>query len=829
MSREFTIQTAAGISAEDIINPVALAKKLQADPHPFAQHLFRLFTPAGRAALTAVSETTAQPELLPQLLANELSAIVAGGQSLFDPNQINGIKLRKSTNKLGKKNPQGAELVRLNTLLVQDYFSAELRHDSCELVKVETKKGIEFRIYREERKLKTKWSHSFKISYFTAKGQTSTHARSLEEAYKELPNLAEATHAAKTPVTKMENKNRNAKAEAYDAIAKEVALVGKKDAEGILEFVKDAVKAQLKLGDRPLLEFVTDAVNKLVKPVVRCLLHSATTQFNEFIMARRDVSMKTNRRVALTATRFAVAMRDLVSTRKNDVQFPGNPAPHPHPDVFVDESTTIDVQKWVNGIGQGWKYRRDHIDEVRAFLKYCRDALFALPPNMPTAAHLVPRPKPDSDFEPVPATVLSNFNVWRLLINLQDLESVWFFAMGVFAGLHQTEMLRLVWEYDIKWNGKLPTQIFIASGKGKDKHGKRLGSYVDIKPPLARLLAVGKGRTGKIFKRKHLRQDKLTPFAKALGIEWDESIMRHTFISNLFGEGCTIEEVCRQARCTVAVIRRHYYAPIEKLEAERFFAPPIDFEPIVKLPLYERNWDWKSLQEIQVMPEGNLKITMVAASVLPPRSRKPRMKRMIPINWPDDLKLQVLIWEVPMSKIGQTLNCKKNVVSAHARKRKLVIPPSYYFTRLKYKLPVEIPATVIKAREALAARQTNGATPNAETQPPKIAEPATPRESAPEPGENGNLVERQRMSKLQWPPKADFLELLWTKRGTQIARELNRHDSTVFAMADALELPRPPKDYWLKRKFGDVVEIPDHIKDLIRQLREGENRTTSLN
>jgi hypothetical protein len=73
---------------------------------------------------------------------------------------------------------------------------------------------------------------------------------------------------------------------------------------------------------------------------------------------------------------------------------------------------------------------------------------------------------------------------------------------------------------------------------------------------------------------------------------------------------------------------------------------------------------------------------------------------------------------------------------------------------------------------------------------------------------------------IRWPAKPEFLEWLWTKRGTQIGRELGCDGTTVLAKADELGLERPKPDYWSTKRYGDAVEIPDSIKDMILQLRK---------
>jgi len=80
-------------------------------------------------------------------------------------------------------------------------------------------------------------------------------------------------------------------------------------------------------------------------------------------------------------------------------------------------------------------------------------------------------------------------------------------------------------------------------------------------------------------------------------------------------------------------------------------------------------------------------------------------------------------------------------------------------------------------------------------------------------------------SNVPWPPKADFLEMLWLKPGTQIARDLGCGAPAIFARADELDLPRPDPTHWITKKFGDRVEIPEKIKNRIKQLRLQENAT----
>jgi len=701
---------AAGIfAAQDMINPVALAQKLQAGGHPFCKFLLEKFSPQGRDALKALLDDGANPDQLAAILAEEFNGIAAGGQSVCLAGKINGTKLRKSTRKLVKRNPQEAGLERMNTLLIQDFFSGDLDHDSCELVEVVKKKSIEFRIYKERRKLKTKWNESFKITFPAIGGQTSTHAPTLEQAHIEIETLVDRVLSGQAPVTKQENKERDAKAKAYDEIAAEVAKAGPKEPKDMLEFIKDAVKAQLKLGlERPLLQFVLYAVTVVAEPVKRCHLQPAVKAFAQFAEARKDVGKEGIKKLVAMAKRYAAAMPRLVHERNTASLAADSPRPEPPLDVFVDDPQPNEVQAWLNSLKTSWKSRRDALDQVRAFLVYCRDALHALPPGLKTAAHVVPRTKPDSDAEPLPAPVLSFRDVWRILVNLQDLENVWFFSLAVFAGLHQTEILRLVWEYDIVWKEGQPIQIFIASGKGKDKHGRRMGAYVKVQDPLGAILALGRGRTGKIIHRKSVRQT-LSVLARRLKIAWAGSIMRHTFASNLLGSGRSFQEVADQLRNTVTILKRHYYAPLSELEVEWCFRMPIGVGRFANLPFQKRLWNWQQLYEFDLRPDGTVSITELPADPSTGGESHPQTrvlkKREARIVWPDDLEMQVMLWEKPQPQIARALHCRPTTVSRHAAALKLKVPEAGHWSRVKFGTPVEIPEEVFKAREALAVRK----------------------------------------------------------------------------------------------------------------------------
>ena len=517
--------------------------------------------------------------------------------------------------------------------------------------------------------------------------------------------IVDSVPAGKDPVAKVEDKERDAKTRAYDAIAGEAGKIGRTDQAGVLEFWREAVDAQAKLGPaRSLLKFVLYALDVLVTPVTPLPLQEACSKFEQYIKGRNDIALRGRRTLVWDTKKFVAAMIECVRGRKT-VNQPSTAKT----EIRVDEVEPDDIQQWVNTYDADWKRRRDLLDEVRAFLVYCRDTLHALPPALKTAAHDVPRPKPDGNAKPGPAPVLSFRDAWRMFINLQDRETVWFFAIGLFADVYKKDIVQLDWKDDLVWDGNRPVRIFVASDKGKDMHGERAGQFIDVPHPLDTILGLGHGRTGKIFRRKNLADEKLARIAVRLKIAWDGNMMRRTFASNVLGLGLSVEEASRRLRNPVEGLK---CPPIPKPEAQRYFTLPIGLDRFAKLPLQERFWTWEPLNEFQFLPDGTTTIIPAHDDPCPSGAdEEPRVckrvlkKREKRIAWPDDLELQVALWQESQSQIGRELGCGQTTVSQRALTRGLVTPKSDYFVRLKHGLPVEIPEAVMKAREALLARK----------------------------------------------------------------------------------------------------------------------------
>jgi integrase len=737
-------------SAVDIKNPVALAGKLTAPDTTFAKLLADQLTPAARNLLAMSADNDSMPNLLAPTVALVLSEIVAGGESLYDRDALNGTKLRPGTNKLIEKGAQGKDLVRLNTRLVQDYYPEDLMRETYEQLEPVTKQGIKFSIGKEVRKRGKEWTETYRITFQTSKGKKSKNAGSLKEALAKLDTLADSILAGEAPASKKENKARDAKARDFDKIMLEFARIGVTDPIEVLRRIGELIHVQFLLGvGISLVAFIINAIELLVKPVTPCPLDDAAVQFKAFVMARQDLTTKARRKIISAIERFAGAMPKICGARLMSGQpgANGKTSSPPTPMIFLDKIRPNDIQTWLNGRKISWRSRRDELDIVRAFFKFAQEGLHAVPPGK-TAAQVTPRPKPNSNAVAVPVTVLSFTDIWRLLVNLQDLESVFFVALGVFAGLHGEEILRLNWE-DITWRVGLAIQILVAPGNGKNKGNKRIAQHVAVRHPLNLILALGKGRTGRIVSRRFTRQDKVTPIVNRLQIAWDESIMRHSFASNLFGIGFGFPEVAKEMRNTEAVLRKHYYAPIPLPVAEQYWTLPVDLAIFATLPLKKRFWNWCApLRQFPLPPQDGAPTEYPPFPPTPTAPQKSGVKKnRTRIAWPDDLEMLVLLWEKPQRLIARDLQTRSTSVSAHAKARGLKSPSSNYWFLASHGLSADVPEVVIKARAELLARQQAAAVASAQD---STASPSTPSTTAehnpkptsgpvnPEPGDHAN-------------------------------------------------------------------------------------------
>ena len=119
-------------SKGDFMDLPALAGKLKQPTNAISAYVSANLSPATLALLANYSGSgpiadSLQTNLVPNL-AQSLNAMVAG-QPLFDAGRFAGVTLHPDTRQLLASNPRGAELQRLNRLLLDDAFPQEISRD----------------------------------------------------------------------------------------------------------------------------------------------------------------------------------------------------------------------------------------------------------------------------------------------------------------------------------------------------------------------------------------------------------------------------------------------------------------------------------------------------------------------------------------------------------------------------------------------------------------------------------------------------------------------------------------------------------------------------
>jgi hypothetical protein len=117
--------SATSLSSAGITGPAALASRLTASPDALSRYLRTRLTDSLKADLAAFSPSAANAKDVISALVKELNQIISG-PSLFEKTRFAGVAPGPETALLLKQSPSGQELARLNKLLLEDAWPAEL-------------------------------------------------------------------------------------------------------------------------------------------------------------------------------------------------------------------------------------------------------------------------------------------------------------------------------------------------------------------------------------------------------------------------------------------------------------------------------------------------------------------------------------------------------------------------------------------------------------------------------------------------------------------------------------------------------------------------------
>jgi hypothetical protein len=117
---------ATSLSTGQLTDAAALVKELATGSGPVSVFLRGQLDEAVRASLSTYAASDPSAKAALSALVKDLNQIIAG-PSIYDKTRFGkGIVLRPVTRKLIKENPQGQQLARLNKLLIEDAYAAEI-------------------------------------------------------------------------------------------------------------------------------------------------------------------------------------------------------------------------------------------------------------------------------------------------------------------------------------------------------------------------------------------------------------------------------------------------------------------------------------------------------------------------------------------------------------------------------------------------------------------------------------------------------------------------------------------------------------------------------
>jgi len=114
------------LANEDVKDFSALTKKLAAKSGALAAFLNEQLDEAGKAALAPQAAGTPEAKQASSAVLRNLNRVIASDASIYSEARFKGVTIRAETDALRRKNPQGLALTRLNRLLLEDAFPAEL-------------------------------------------------------------------------------------------------------------------------------------------------------------------------------------------------------------------------------------------------------------------------------------------------------------------------------------------------------------------------------------------------------------------------------------------------------------------------------------------------------------------------------------------------------------------------------------------------------------------------------------------------------------------------------------------------------------------------------
>jgi hypothetical protein len=112
-------------TVEDVLNPFGLANKISSGNQPLCKYLKSIFSPQSLAVLADPNSTKQQQKFV---LIEEFNKAIQG-VALDEDRRMDTIKLSSDALRFKAQNPKNEDLIRFNRMLLEDYFTQELKRN----------------------------------------------------------------------------------------------------------------------------------------------------------------------------------------------------------------------------------------------------------------------------------------------------------------------------------------------------------------------------------------------------------------------------------------------------------------------------------------------------------------------------------------------------------------------------------------------------------------------------------------------------------------------------------------------------------------------------
>lgn len=223
----------------------------------------------------------------------------------------------------------------------------------------------------------------------------------------------------------------------------------------------------------------------------------------------------------------------------------------------IDEIHLRDLQGWLNNLKVSGRTKNNFRGLVISLFKHARVHGY-LPAGLPTAAEELSKAREESG----EIGILTPEEMLKFLTKASE-RLVPLLAIGGFAGLRTSEIVRLHWE-EIDFD-----QNHIEVKAGKTKTAQR--RHAPLLPNLKSWLKPYQDYTGPVCSTREVETER-RKLAEALKFEWPNNALRHSYASYRMASTDNAQKVSSEMGNSPQMIYRNYRRVVTKSEAKKWFS-----------------------------------------------------------------------------------------------------------------------------------------------------------------------------------------------------------------------------------------------------------------